>query len=33
MGKKVQLKKMNVSQKWTLPRVSLSILPNILGNQ
>ena len=33
MGKKVQLKKMKVPQKWILPSVSFIMRPNIFGNQ
>ena len=33
MGAKVALKKMNVSQKWILPRRSSNIRPVIFGNQ
>ena len=33
MGKKVRLKRMNVTKKWIFPAVSLIIRPNIFGNQ
>ena len=33
IGKNVTLKKMNVSQKWSLPSVSFIMRPNIFGNQ
>ena len=33
MGKKVRLKKINMSQKFTMPSFSLIMRPNIFGNQ
>ncbi len=33
IGKKTQLYRMNVSQKWTFPHRSLIIRPNIFGYQ
>src|SRR5579875_472900 len=32
-GRKVELKKTNMVQKWILPRVSFSLMPVILGSQ
>ena len=32
-GAKVELKAMNITQKWTLPSVSLSLKPYIFGTQ
>src|ERR1051326_9610469 len=32
-GRKVELKKMNMVQKWILPRRSFSLIPIILGSQ
>ena len=33
IGMKVRLNPISISQKCTLPMLSLSIFPNILGNQ
>ncbi len=32
-GRKVELKKMNMVQKWILPSVSFSLIPVIFGSQ
>ena len=32
-GKKVELKAMNIVQKWILPSLSFSVTPNIFGTQ